>query len=644
MRISRLCLASALRGQRKRNTLALCAAAWLICGPLYAQPDTVARDAALASALLPGAMEAYSLGFKAEAIELVEEALAFVPSHSDANYLRALYGLSTGEPLAGALSNLERALAGSSFNRVAEDDARLLYASLLVRTHRSSTALRMLEGIQGSAESLFIESVARRTLGDQDGARKAIIRSLEQYPHDPRPLLAWLRSAERPIQDARDKKVISAGFLALETLKISDPDVLVELAPYAVSVDETRYLIREFRATGGASARASILALKFGLATEAKAISEFFSGVYVFTQADMDALYRMLSSESSRSEFAAAFAGFSGIVLDDPDKDGIAETAISLTKGALVSWKHDPDQDGLVDAEIEFGSALPLVFKTTSGSTRLTLRYDPWPKVSEAVFIDGTGTRRYRLGPARVSFPVVSLIPIGADPLKGPYLINVSGEGMPSERLFVTSAYKLERTRESIRETVELHEGIPQRAWWYDDLGRTGYSVYSRGVPAPESIDLDGDGRFESRRLWAITELGNVVPEYIETDLDADGLYEYREMLVAPFVKSWDYDADGAVDLTLETLPDNKHKYLFFGNNGVAGVIVVLTVNGVIENVSEGGAPLPLNGDAGGKVIWVGRKPFDFGKRIPLPGYGVQDGIAYRVVVIGSTLYARIFQ
>ena len=120
MRTSRHCSDSGPRGRRRHRTLplALTAAAFLLCGRLYAQPDTAARNSALASALLPGAVEAYSLGFRSEAVELVDEALAFVPSHSDANYLRALYGLSSGEPLAGAMSRLETALAGASFQLV----------------------------------------------------------------------------------------------------------------------------------------------------------------------------------------------------------------------------------------------------------------------------------------------------------------------------------------------------------------------------------------------------------------------------------------------------------------------------------------------------------------------------------------------
>ena len=173
MRTSRRCSASENRGWRKRRPmpLALGAAALLLCGSAYAQPETVARNAALAAALLPGAIDAFSLGYSSEAIELVDEALAFVPSNPDANYLRSLYGLSTGETLGVALARLERALAGGSFLRFAKDDAQALYASLLVRTHRSAEALRMVSAIPENSETLYIESVAKRQLGDEPGAR-----------------------------------------------------------------------------------------------------------------------------------------------------------------------------------------------------------------------------------------------------------------------------------------------------------------------------------------------------------------------------------------------------------------------------------------------------------------------------------------
>jgi len=624
--------------------LAIAAAAFLVCGRLYAQADTVARDSALASALLPGAIDAYSLGFRSEAIELLDEALAFVPSHSDANYLRALYGLSAGESLAGELSRLEKAIAGASFQRISIDDARVLYASLLMRTHKSSDALRMLEGIPQGAESLYIESVARRVQGDEAGARAAVLRSMERYPHDPRPLLSWLRATERPTKNAPDAKVISAGFAVLETMKLSDPDILVELAPYAASIDESRYLIREFRATGGSSARASLFALRYGLVPEGKVIEECFSGAYALTQDDLAVLYRMLSNDPARAAFNSAFAKFSGILLDDADKDGLAETETSFDRGTPVSLKHDPDQDGLPDIEMDFVSGVPSAARAVSGSTRFELRFGPWPYVTEASFFDGAGSRRYRIAPSQVQFPMARLTPFGTDKAKGPYRVWVSGEGFPSERIFAAKAYAVEHIQDSVRQKLELHEGEPQRAWWYDNRGVAGYSVYSRGVPSPESIDLDGDGRFESRKIWTVTELGRMVPEYVETDLDADGLYEYRERLLEPLVKYWDYDGDGAVDLTVESVDGKKLRYRFFGADGLDNAIDVIMLDGLIVSVSENGTPVPLFSDAGGTVVWVGVKPFDFGARTPRPGYGVHGGTAYRVVSIGSGLYARVLQ
>jgi hypothetical protein len=157
-------------------------------------------------------------------------------------------------------------------------------------------------------------------------------------------------------------------------------------------------------------------------------------------------------------------------------------------------------------------------------------------------------------------------------------------------------------------------------------------------------MDLDGDGRFESRRIWTVTGLGRMVPEYVETDLDGDGLYEYRERLIEPFVKYWDYDGDGTVDLTVESMDGKKSRYRFFGADGLESAIEVMMLDGLIVSVSEKGTPIPLVVDDGGSVVWLGVKPFDFGARTPRPGYGVQGGTAYRIVLIGSRLYARVLQ
>jgi Tfp pilus assembly protein PilF len=95
----------------------------------FAQSSTSGRNTALAAARISGAISALSLGFTDEARELVEEALSFAPADPDANYLRAMLGLATGEPLATALASMETALAGDAYRFHDPMDAEILYAA-----------------------------------------------------------------------------------------------------------------------------------------------------------------------------------------------------------------------------------------------------------------------------------------------------------------------------------------------------------------------------------------------------------------------------------------------------------------------------------------------------------------------------------
>ncbi len=646
MTISRLCSDLALPRLWKPKGLPVL---FLVCActlvlPASPQADSRVRDAALCSYLTQSARSAFSLGYLSESVTLLDEALAFVPSDPDGNYYRALVGLTQGETPATAISRLEIALSGGVFNLVKKDEASLLYATLLVRTHRPQDALRLLASITPSAQALYVETKALLAIGDESGAAKVLLSSLQRYPADPRALLAWLRWRDRPFVSADGSKVVQAGFKALGTLKEVESGILVALAPYAENSLDAQLLVREFRAMGNKSADATILALEYGLISEAKAISEMLSGDYVPTVLALRSLDSLLSSDESRAMLAAAFKEYSGTVSGDDDRDDFPEAATVYRTGLPESWVLDQNQDGVPEMQAAFIQGAPVELNASYGTMHVRIRYAVWPYASSVEFIDKDAARKYVLGDSVLPLAILELPGMTQGNPPSARAVVRGAVPLPMESTVASVAHTRSVSRADSLLTVELYTGIPVRAWWSEKNGQAGYLVYNNGVPENEQLDADGDGRFESRRVWTGGSNGIAEPAYLEADLDGDGLFEYRETLMMPLLQSWDHDNDGRYDTTIEKREDGTVIHRFTANQDPLRWVEVVFAGGRIESAAEGGTRVPLIPDAGGSVTWVGKKPFDLGKVSPVIGYGSKNGIRYIVTSIGGALYAQILE
>lgn len=130
-------------------------------------------------------------------------------------------------------------------------------------------------------------------------------------------------------------------------------------------------------------------------------------------------------------------------------------------------------------------------------------------------------------------------------------------------------------------------------------------------------------------------------PLRFEADFDLDGVFEYTENLAVPFERTWDYDGDGRVDARATALGDGGELREFSRRFDGRLDTAVLVRGGRVLRVLRGGGELPLIPDAGGRVLWVGSKPFDFGASVPSPGSGRRGAVRYRVVRFGDQVLAE---
>jgi hypothetical protein len=523
-----------------------------------AQSSTSGRNTALAAARVSGAISALSLGFTDEARELVEEALAFAPADPDANYLRAMIGLTNGEPLAAALASMETALAGDSYRFHDPLDAEILYAGLLVRVKMPEAALRFLDGKPADPEVLYAGSMARRMLGDLDGERNLVAEALRRFPDDPRPVVRWLSRKEPLERSPANDGLLSRLFELRPGLAERDRRLNILLAPYAPSVELARFLVREYRAMGGNPGYSAVQALRLGLIDEYRAMDELLAGndgnrPGLVAWPDLVALSSLLSGREALDSLIKAFRSFGGILTLDTNDDGSHEIMIRYESGLPSSMSVDDNQDGIPEMQIDFSDGIPLVIKLEAGSTRMEVRYAGWPYASTVELHDGDSTDRYHFGATVMPLPLLRFQELVRGVSGAIWGLAPSGSGLPSRNSLLMNAYRIERLSAAGTESVLALDGIPQRSWWQDQYGQQGRAIHRDGLPVDERLDLNGDGVFEARRHWRRDAVGKPYPAFVETDLDGDGLYEYRESLVSPFMKSWDLDGDGLFDTDMES-------------------------------------------------------------------------------------------
>jgi hypothetical protein len=604
------------------------------------------NQTALVAALVSEARNALALGYAERAVAFVEDALSLSSIDADANYLRAALALSYGGKRAEAERYIAAALSGANFRLYSVDEAELLYAGLLVRMKRPATALRFLSGKPRSAELLYLEYLAKRSLGDRAGARSALAESLRRYPFDARPLAHWLASGELEAASPADASLVARAFQLLPELKELEPFLLVALAPYSADSEESKLLLREYRALGLTHPLATVLAFEAGLIRHEKASEELASSALPIDNRLLYRYYALLADDESRSFFLNAFSSFKGSIFDDEDGDGIPEGSSLFEDGLLKSWIYDANQDGDPERVVSFKGGVPSRAQVLSPSVRIELEYDRWPYLARAVVHAQGSQRSYRFAPALYAYAAVELRALGqklpGQAARGPFLAFAAAGDFPRERGLADAAYTVEERKAGSISATSLDRGMATSGWWRDAGGAAGELVYGEGYPKNEKLDLDGDGRYEARRVWGRAESSYPQALYTELDMDGDGLYEYRESARSPFIRAWDLDADGQPDLFVEKLDDGSALYSFSPSWRSRMPLVLRMDGGALVDVRLGGVERPLIADSGGKLWWIGEKPFDFGLSIPPEGSAVRDGQRYGVIKLGERYYAEL--
>jgi hypothetical protein len=601
----------------------------------------------VARALLDEAMQASGIGDWEGAAAYLDEAAIQDPGDSDVLYLRALAALKRERPHAASLGDLDAALGTGRFRYYSRRDASVLKAELLVRERRWKEALDALgsPGGENAADPAYGLVRARALIGsgDERAFTREIGEALRRFPDDGAFARLFIARAGK-VPSSESARFLADIILArLRRYAAADPELPVLAAPLMSDLASRRDAVLAYRVAGGASAKATLRALEYGIIDETAASSELLAGSYPVALGDLSALLALAGSPSGRSAVLSALSAWSGKVLVDSDADGVSEGAFELAKGLVRSWSRDSRQEGVVDERASFAEGRPSEVRLTRGDLEIKIGYSNYPAVSTLAFTRGGARTSYAFGPESFAFAPLEMRLFAGSGKDSIYLPRAVGATDPNERACATAALSVETASGERREVVALDRGLPVEAVTYSGDRILARRSYEKGKPILERTDADGDGRFETEKGFVQDVDGKWNVAWIRSDADGDGVFEYREQTVFPFRKEWDFDGNGSVDARREERADGSIREDFSSRlDGRLDEEIVIRA-GKIISLSRNGLHIGLIPDSNRQLTWIGEKAFDLGSGIP-EGEGIFShmGKRYRLIRIGAFAFAEL--
>jgi hypothetical protein len=558
--------------------------------PLAAQnPEPAAApagtgDTAAAELYIDWATAALTDGRWAAAEAALERARDFAGVSSDISYLLALVRSHENRPCGAILDAVLRSLDTNRWNRYTPAQARFLEAETLLRVRAFTEALRVIslipdaEAERRGADIACLRLRALLGLGDIPAFRSAMAQALERYPRDTGPARILLRyAADKAVPEGGERDFVDTVLKRLPMLLDEDPELAYLAAPFIRDTEEARRLVSAYRAAGGTGSEAIPFALNLGVIDETMATEELFRQS-VLNKDLILAVWKLLRTSDSQENFKRNLILFSGVIQEDGDQDGYAETRTRYGNGIIEEYSYDADQDGLFEWRIFWSAGIPIRAEIAlspesgvQGAAGLPLEDRDFAGVSllweryPALLRAGIGGLTYGFNPWEFSFApfLIAEIP-GNDgtgllyPERDPLGARLTGRALAS---FAATIERPSREFRGAVERITLKRGIPLRAAEYMESRRVSVSEFFQGRLTIQRVDLDLDGRLETIRRFR-PEAENpgqegpfayaAVLESSESDWDGDGIYETGEEYLpdGSTVRSWDLDKDGNREYT----------------------------------------------------------------------------------------------
>jgi len=581
---------------------------------LSAQPRAGGRDdSEVARQYVNWILQEMEEGRISDAQAALQRALDFADVSSDISYLKAHF-LMENSTRHAVISALDMAINTARWEVFNENLALQVKIEQLIAIREYNTALDLIETLPVNADSAVQRLRVLRVLAAKGDVtfiaqlRSHVLTSMDRYPRDPRPLKIFFEYANNrtPMRAGFDSYGLTQNDLNLMELVLRRLPFLLEedqeLAWMAVSffnnTEDARRLLasyrsggirhiqnRDFRPHPGSIAAA----LNLGLIGDIEAADELFSGTRGFNHSlppeisllkklDTDFsfegfpvldlknivdVYSLLRSEEGRDYFTGKLLSFSGLIIKDEDNDGFYDTFALYDCGTIISFSIDFDQDINYDFAIIFnmgGSPFSAVIPVADNDLIALIKWESFPFVQSV----SLGNEEFKFGPADFQFSPVTFTELGGSRTRAGLLYPVfSFQNMNlTRRTFILSCNIMVRPSiefEGAVETFYLDRGIPFRAEETLDGRVISNTVFERGIPVTQRLDLDNDGRMETLRTFRPPSAGFLedlkftdyrqLTASSQSDWRGDGRFMTRQLYLEDGSVVFYFDADGSGEL-----------------------------------------------------------------------------------------------
>ena len=529
---------------------------WVCLLPLVLLPtaalhslDTGARgDSAMAARYAQWAKDAVDQGRWTEALAGLERAQDFADVSSDISYLLALARSHENKSRTLVLEALDRALAVDSWILYDSEDARLMKAENLVDMRAYGKALAELAGAAKSPKEAVL--TLRALMFFRPGEfRRYMADTLDRYPRETGPVRVFFAYLENENAAGHNpgKEELELLELIIRRLPVllpKDPELAWMAAPFMRDTAEAKRLVSAYRAIHTPAPASLPAALRLGVIDEETAMEELFAatlnqgssadtGGHTLDLSLLSVTWDLLRSEDTRAIFRRNLSAYTGVIIEDGDRDGIPEISAKYSGGLLVQYNYDADQDGDPELTVDFEAGEPkravaLIPPDPGVRQSAEIQWEQYPSVLE-VKLDGV---RYIPRPKEFFYS-----PLTFDELWGSGLLYPRRDPSSpplTRRALVLGVHLVERPSLEFKggiEVVELNRGIPVRAREYVGDLMVSETEFLRGRPQLQRLDLNLDGRMDTvrhfRRSYRPVELEDLwnYDRDIDAVSDWDGEY-----------------------------------------------------------------------------------------------------------------------
>jgi len=505
-----------------------------------------------------------------EALAAAQRAADFANVSSDIFYQLAFVRSHEGKNRTGIIEALDHAIDINRWTLYSENQALLLKAQQLVVMRKYMYALSVLDKVPVSADSACLRLLAFKGMAfskdpsgytpaaASDNFRRLMLSSLDRFSRDPRLPRIFFEYARNKQRES--SQLAQDDFNILDIVLRRLPFLLeadAELAWMAVSFmrdpQEAGSLLAAYRSGGLAgiysrdfmpSVSSIPAALNLGLISDNEAVEELFSGargvnsplppgITVIGEPVIDVeiinnVFSLLRSDEGRDFFTQKLLAFNGCIFSDDDFDGNIDTMTYYRYGVIQEFMLDKDQDNTAELQISFQSGIPVsaVFFFSGQASVTEVVWERYPSVEKAVFAQ----ERFSFRPADLQFQPVSFITLGGS-------IRHSGINYPvlsyqidiTRRTFISFCESV--TRPSVEfngalEKIFFERGFPVQAVETRDGQYLSVTLFEKGIPVVQYLDLDEDGRMETIRSFHRPSQSYPWP-------DSGGIYDYHSLIAS---------------------------------------------------------------------------------------------------------------